>query len=91
MPAALNHKNIVRDAQEISKTKSFIGKDNWKKFEINNKAIALNILYVPYGRKEMRHAHISKHNSKCKTRVILLMIMDNEKHHNLAKNIIYII
>ena len=76
IPSALSHKNIVKDPQEIS-NKSFIGKynyreisfplhkENWKKFE-TNKAIALNILYVPYNRKEMRHSHISKHNSKSK-------------------------
>ena len=28
------------------------GKD-WKKFELNNKSIALNILHVPYNTKDM--------------------------------------
>ena len=54
-------------------------KENWERFKTNNKAIAFSILYVTYNRKEMRHAHISKHTSKHKTRVNLLMIMDNEK------------
>ena len=34
-----------------------------KKFETNNKMIATNILYVPYNSKQIRPAHISKHNS----------------------------
>ena len=55
---ALSHKSIVKDSQRISKIKPFNyyrGKD-WKKFELNNKSIALNILYVSYNTKEIRHA-----------------------------------
>ena len=52
---ALNYQNIKKDPQRISKIKSFIDQcnwkeisfsplqKNWKKFEINNKLIALNI------------------------------------------------
>ena len=66
--AALNHENIKDHPERISKIKLFINNYNWKdiefpshskdwrKFECNNKAIALNILYVPYKIKE-----ISKH------------------------------
>ena len=39
-------------------------KNDWKKFETDNKTIALNILYVPYNSEEIRHPYISKHNSK---------------------------
>ena len=55
LTVALNHEKITRDRQRISKIKPFIdqynwneidfpstGKD-WKKFELNNKSIALNI------------------------------------------------
>ena len=60
---ALNHENIGRNPQRITKIKPFIDTYNWndvkfpshsndwKKFEQNNRAIALNILYVPYNIK----------------------------------------
>ena len=47
---------------------------DWKKFESNNKTIALNILYVPHNTKEIRHAYKSKYNLNCENQVILLMI-----------------
>ena len=70
---------------------SFIDQCNWKeidfptshnlrkKFESNNKSIALNILYVPYNTKEIRHAFKSKYNLKRENQVILLMITDGKK------------
>ena len=69
---ALNHKNIVKDSQRISKIKPFIDQYDWKEisfpshkkhreiFELNKKSIALNILYVPYNSKEIRHAYKSR-------------------------------
>ena len=57
--------------------------NSWKKFESNNKSIALNILYVPYNTKEIRHAYKSKYNLKRENHVILLMITDSEKWHYL--------
>ena len=57
---------------------------DWKKFEQNNKTIALNILYVPYNTEQIRHAYISKYNNKRDNQVILLMITDGEKCHYLA-------
>ena len=59
-------------------------KKDWKKLESINKSIVLNILYVPYNSEQIRHAHISKHNSKRENQVILLMITENEKWHYLA-------
>ena len=53
------------------------GKD-WKKFESNNKSIALNILYAPYNTEKIRHAYKSKYN------LTHLMITDGEKWHYLA-------
>ena len=32
-------------------------KEDWKKFEQNNKEIALNILFVPHNKKEIRPAY----------------------------------
>ena len=105
LTAALNHQNIENNVQRISNIKTLIGQyhwkgtefplhqKDWKKFEQNNKAIALNILYVSYNTKEIRRTYISKRNSKCKVfkdnvirenQVILLMIADGEKWHYLA-------
>ena len=91
LTVALNHEKIKRDRQRISKIKPFIdqynwkkidfpshGKD-WKKFELNNKSIALNILYVTYNAEKIRHAYKSKYNLTRENQVILLMITDGEK------------
>ena len=51
---------------------------DWKRFELNNKSIALNILYVPHNTEEMRHAYKSKNNLKHKNQVIILMITDGK-------------
>ena len=62
-----------------------LNKEDLKKFEQNNKTIALNILFVPLNKKEISHAYISKYNHKCKNQVIFLMISDDgEKWHYLA-------
>ena len=57
---ALNYQNIESHPQRISKLKPYINKYNWegievpagpkhwKKFERNNKTIALNILFVAH-------------------------------------------
>ena len=88
---ALNHQNIVRDLQGISKNKPFINQYNWKrieipteqkdwkKFEQNNKTIALNILFVPYNIKTIRLAYKSEYNNERENQGILLMIRDNKK------------
>ena len=58
--AAMNYQNINCHPERISKLEPFINNYNWKdieypshlkdwrKFECNNKTIALSILYVPY-------------------------------------------
>ena len=62
-----------------------LNKEDWKKFEQNNKEIALNILFVPHNKKEISHAYISKYNHKRKKQVILLMITDDDNRwHYLA-------
>ena len=59
-------------------------KKDWKKFRLNNKSIALNILFVPYNTKDMRYSHRSKHNLKHENQIIILMITDGRKCHYLA-------
>ena len=88
---ALNHDKINKDPQRISKNKPFINQHNWndidfrstgkdwKKFELNNESITLNILYVPYKTKKTCLAYKSKHNLTHENQVILLMIPDGEK------------
>ena len=63
---------LKKDPQRMSKIKPLIDLYNWKeigfpshikdwrKFESNNKSIALNITYVPYNTEEIRHAYKSK-------------------------------
>ena len=64
------------------------GLHDWKKFEQNNKTIALNILYVPYNTKEICRPYKSKYNNERKNQVILLMISERideiEKRYFLA-------
>ena len=85
-----------KNPQRISKIKPFIDQYNWKeidfpshskdwkKFEQNNKTIALNILFVPHNTEKIRLAYKSKHNFKRENQVILLMITDGKKWHYLA-------
>ena len=96
LTVALNHEKIKKKTERISKIKPFINQYNWsdidfpstgtdwKKFESNNKSIALNILYVPHNTKKICHAYKSKYNSTRENQVILLMITDGEKWHHLA-------
>ena len=78
LTVALNHKQIKSNPERISKIKPFIDQYNWKeidfpshskdwkKFELNNKSIALNILFVPYNTEKIRLAYNPKHNFKRK-------------------------
>ena len=94
--ALLNHREIDSHLEIISKLKPYINDYNWcglefpakpwdcTKFEQNNSSIALNILFVPNGIKDIRLAYKSKCNGKPEERVILLMIGDGEKWYYLA-------
>ena len=94
---ALNHQEIGKDPQSISKIEPFISKYNWndinfpagikewKTFERNNPNMARNILYVPTDTQEIKIAYRSKYNRKRKNQVILLMITDNEQQDNIEK------
>ena len=93
---ALNHQNIGKNSQRIDKIKPFISQygwknidfpvtlKDWKKFESNNKSIALNVLFVLYNTKQIKLAYKSKDNHKRNNKLILLMITDGKKWHSLA-------
>ena len=51
---------------------------------MNNKSIALNILYVPHNTKKIRDAYKSKHNLTRENQAVLLMITDGKKWHYLG-------
>ena len=98
--AALNHQNVNHNPERIFKLKQFINNYNWKdrefpshsknwrKFECNNKAFALNISFIPYNTKEIRQAYISKHNDERDNQVDLLITDGTSNWHYLAiKNI----
>ena len=93
---ALNHQNIEIYPERISNIKSFIDQYNWegiefpagikdwKRFERNNKTIALNILFVPHNEKTINLGHKLKYNRKRENEVVLLMIANGEKWHYIA-------
>ena len=94
---ALNHQNIENHPKRICNITSFITKYIWKdidfpshqkeqkKFEQNNKTIALNILYVSCNTKQTRLAYKSKYNCKREKQVILLMITDGKRSKEVKK------
>ena len=93
---ALNFNNINKDPQRISKIKPFIdnynwnginfpaAKKDWNKFEVNNKNVPLNILYVPFNTKKIEIAYKSKYNLLRDNQIILLMISNGENWHYLV-------
>ena len=93
---ALNFSKINKDPQRISKIKPFIenynwndinfpaNKKDWHRFEVNNKNVALNILYVPFNTKKFEIAYKSKYNLVRDNQIILLMISNGENWHYLA-------
>ena len=93
---ALNFNNIDKHHQRISKIKPFIdnynwndinfpaAKKDWNKCEVNNKNVALNILYVPFNTKKIEIAYKSKYNLIRDNQIILLMISNGKNWHYLA-------
>ena len=62
LAVTLNHEEIKKDPQRITKIKPFINKyDDWKRFEKNNVTIALNVLYAK--KEKIYPAYFSKHKS----------------------------
>ena len=83
---------MKKKPQRISKIEPFINQYNWKeinfppdpskdwkKFELCNKTIALDILFAPYNTEKIRIAYKSKHNSKRENQAIVLMTTDSKK------------
>ena len=93
----MNHQKIENHPERISNIKPFIdhynwkgidfpaGIKEWKKFEQNNKEIALNILSVPPNTKTINLAYKSKYNRKRKNQVVLLMITDDKQSDRIDK------
>ena len=93
---ALNYDEIEDHYYRVKKVKPFIDKYDWKdinfpssvddlkKFEFNNKSIALNVLFIPENECTIMHAYKSKYNLTRENQVILLMITDGEKWHYLT-------
>ena len=93
---ALNINSIDKHHQRITKIKPFIDnynwndinfpaiKKDWNKFELNNKNVALNILYVPFNTKKVEIAYKSKYNLIRDKQIILLMISNGENWHYLV-------
>ena len=94
--AALNHQNIENHPERVSNIRPFIDQYNWegidfhagikdwKKFEQNNKTIALNILFIPQNTKAINLPYKSKYNRKRENQVVLFMITDSEKWYYTA-------
>ena len=94
---ALNYEEIESHPERVANIKPLINKNNWKginylskiddwkTFEKNNPAIALNILYIK--EKEICPACISKVNSNCEKQIFLLTMPNEEKEgwHNLPE------
>ena len=93
----MNHQNIENYPERISNIKPFIDQYNWrdidfpagikdwKKFEQNNKTIALNTLYVPHNTKTINLTYKSKYNRKRKSEVVLLMITNGKQSDEIDR------
>ena len=69
LDVALNYQTIKANPERISKLKEYSNQYNWKdikfssdkeeweKFEQNNKEIASNVLFVPHNKKEIEPAY----------------------------------
>ena len=93
---ASNHQKIESHPERISNIEPFIdqydwegikfpaGVKDWKKFERNNKTIALKILFAPHNKKTINLGYKSKYNRKRENQVVLLMTTNGKKWHYIA-------
>ena len=83
LPTIENHPERLSNIKHFINQYSWKGIDfpaeikNWKKFELNNKTIALNILSIPHNKKTINLAYKSKYNRKRENQVVLLMITNS--------------
>ena len=82
----LNHEEIKKDQQRITKIKTFINKNRWEGINFPSekydwKKFALNVLYAK--KEKIYLAYVSKHNSNREKQVTLLMI-SNGKNAKLS-------
>ena len=96
------HQNIENHPERISNIKPFINQYNWKgidfpagikdwkKFEKNNKTIALNILSILHNINTIELAYKSKYNRKRENQVVLLMTTNGEKWHYITLKKVYV-
>ena len=94
---SLNHPNVENHLEKISNIKLYIDQYNWegidfprgikdwKKFQQNNKTIALNISYVTHNTKTINLAYKSKYNRKRENQVVLLMITNGKQSDEVDK------
>ena len=94
--AALHYQDIKNQPERVTNIEPYICLYNWeriefpagikdsKRFERNNKTIALNILFVPNNKKAINLAYKSKYNRKCKNQVVFLMITNGKKWHYIV-------
>lgn len=60
----------------------------WKKFQINNKTMAFNVLFSRHNNEEIKQEYISNCNSELENQVLLLHITSGEKWNYLfVKNL----
>ena len=90
---ALNHQRIESCSERIWNIEPFIDQYNWeviefpagikdwKRFEWNNKSVALNILFTLHNKKPINFAYQSKYYRKHENQVVLLMITNGKKWH----------
>ena len=81
---ALNYQTIKANPERISKLKPHINMYNWEgiefpagpkdwiEVELNNKTIALNILFIPHNTETMGVAYRSEYNHMRKKQVIFV-------------------
>ena len=96
------HQNIENHPERISNIKPFINQYNWKgidfpagikdwkKFEKNNKTIAVNILSILHNINTIELAYKSKYNCKRENQVVLLMTTNGEKWHYITLKKVYV-
>ena len=94
---SIKFNKINKHPQRTSRIKPFIdnykwndinfptAKKDWNRFEVNNKNVALNILYVSFNTKKIEIAYKSKYNLLRDNQIILLMISNDENWHYLAR------